>query len=85
MGKKASGVAQIIVGALIILYFLPSAFIWSVEISYNDDGTIKEKQEKLTGFAYGELIMPLIIGGIIIYFGIRTLKRKEEIETKPST
>jgi len=85
MGKKASGIAQIIVGALIILYFLPSAFIWSVKVNYNDDGTIKERQEKLTGFAYGELIAPLAVGGIIIYFGIRTLKRKEEIETKPST
>ena len=78
MGKKASGIAQIIVGAIIILYFLPSAFIWSVKVNYNDDGTIAERKEKLTGFAYGKLIAPLAVGGVIIYFGISTLRKKDE-------
>ena len=78
MGKKASGIAQIIVGAIIILYFLPSAFIWSVKVNYNDDGTIAEREEKLTGFAYGKLVAPLVVGGIIIYFGISTLRKKDE-------
>ena len=82
MGKKASGIAQIIVGALIIVYMFNSSLVWSSNVKYGDDGTITESTTKLTGFEAGQMIMPLIIGGIIIYFGIRTLKRKEEIEAK---